>query len=70
MNQQEAIEAAKRIGPEWRYVAMDNSLVWHAYKAKPTYDYEDGSWYTDDGMKEPIGHTPSSGEYSLSEVPQ
>lgn len=36
MNQQEAIEAAKKLGFEW--VAMDKNGWWSAYSIKPNKD--------------------------------
>lgn len=70
MTQKEAIIEAKKRGPKWRFVAMDDNSVWHAYQVKPKYDYEDGVWYTDEDLDSiRIGHTQSSGEYSLAVVP-
>lgn len=43
MNKQKAIEKAKKLGPEYKYVAMDFDGYWHAFKRKPSLN--GGCWY-------------------------
>lgn len=43
MNKQKAIEKAKKLGQEYKYVALDVTGWWHAFKGKPKL--LDGYWY-------------------------
>lgn len=45
MNQAEAIAAAQKLGPEWKWVAMDSEHAWFAFTSKPFADY-DGGWFS------------------------
>ncbi|CAB4152527.1 hypothetical protein UFOVP602_10 [uncultured Caudovirales phage] len=46
MNQAEAIAAAKSLGPEWKWVAMDENRHWYAYDEKPELPlFDNGEWF-------------------------
>ena len=49
MNQQEAIEAARKLGPEWKWVAMDPDGTWYAYVNEPVAG---GDWWANGDMEE------------------
>lgn len=73
MNQAEAIAAAQKLGPEWKWVAMDPNGVWYAYNGK-SEALEKGEYIfwtaVEGGSCERLGATNTQWLESISEAPQ
>lgn len=63
MNQQEAIEAAKKF-PGAKWVSMDRNGMWWAFDAKP--DCRDGRWDSDEANFSAILNDHERTPYLLS----